>query len=101
MNPQSALRRNNELNYAESQLKKRETRNRLLGADIATDQTKPFNTDVFPRKVFRSNHRRRVAPSDPSLIRPSNQIQVVRPEKLKRSKTSINPNISLNLEPKG
>jgi hypothetical protein len=89
------------LNCAESEFSKRETRNRLLGADIATDQTKPFNTDVSPRKVFRSNHRRRVAPSDPSLIKPSGQIQVVRPKKPKRSDTSINPNISLNLEPKG
>ena len=92
---------NNELNYAESELSKRETRNRLLGADIATDQTKPLNTDVSPRKVFRNNLRRRVAPSDPSLIKPSNQIQVVRLKKPKQSKTSMNPNISLNLEPKG
>jgi len=99
-NPQSKLRRNNKLNYAESELSKRETREKLLGADIATDQTKPFNNDVSPRKVFRSNHRRRVAPSDPSLIKPSNQIQVVRPEKPKRGKTSINPNICLNLDPK-
>jgi hypothetical protein len=29
-------------------------RNRLLGADIATDQTKQFNTDIFLRKVSRS-----------------------------------------------
>ena len=91
---------NNEFNCAESEPSTRKARNRLLGADIATDQTKPFNTDVSPRKLFRSNHRRRVAPSDPSLIRPSGQIQVVRPEKPKRSKTSINLNISLNLEPK-
>ena len=89
------------MNYAESELSKREMRNRLLGADIAADQTKPFNTDVSPRKVFRSNLRRSVAPSDPSLIKPCNQIQVVLPEKPKRSKTSINPNIRLNLEPKG
>ena len=92
---------NNELSCAESEFSKRGTRNWLLGADIATDQTKPSNTEVSPRKVFRSNHRRRVAPSDPSLIKPSGQIQVVRPEKPKRSKTSINPNISLNIEPKG
>ena len=93
--------KNNELNCAESEFSKRGTRNWLLGADIATDQTKPSNTEVSPRKVFRSNHRRRVAPSDPSLIKPSGQIQVVRPEKPKRSKTSINLNISLNIEPKG
>jgi hypothetical protein len=35
---------------AESEFSKRETRNRLLGADIATDQTKTFNTDNSPRK---------------------------------------------------
>jgi hypothetical protein len=85
---------NNELNRAESEFSMRETRNGLLSADIATVQTKPFNTDVSPRKVFRSNHRRRVAPSDPSLIKPSGKILVVRPEKPKRSKTSINPNNS-------
>jgi hypothetical protein len=79
----------------------RETRNRLLGADIATDKKKPFNTNVPPRKVFRSNHRRKVEPSDPSLIKPSGQIQLVRPKKPKRSKASINPVISLNHEPKG
>jgi hypothetical protein len=72
---------------------KRVTRNRLLGADTATDQTNSFELDVSPRKVVRSNHRRRVtvAPSDPSLIKPSGQIQVVRLEKPKQSKTSINP----------
>ncbi len=67
---------------------------------IATDQTKPFNTELSPRKVFRSNHRRRVAPSDPSMIKLSGQ-KVARLEKPKRNKTSINPNICLNLEPKG
>jgi hypothetical protein len=51
-----------ELNCAESEFSKRETRNRLLDADIATDQTKPFNTGVSPRKVFRSNHKRSAAP---------------------------------------
>jgi hypothetical protein len=88
------------LNCAESEFSKPETRNRLLGVDIATDQTKPFNTDVSPRKVFRSNHRR-VVPSDPSLIKSSGRIQIASPEKPKRSKTSINPNIGLNIEPKG
>ena len=92
---------NNELNRAESEFSKREPRNRLLGADITTDQIKPFNTDDSPRKVLRSNHRKRAAPSDLSLIEPSGQIQLVRSEKPKRSKTSIYPNISLNLEPKG
>jgi hypothetical protein len=43
----------------------------LFGADMATDRTNTFNTAVSPRKVFRSNHRKRVAPSDPSLIKPS------------------------------
>jgi hypothetical protein len=42
------------MNSAESEFSKRKTRNRafnrLLGADIATDQTKPFRTDVSPRK---------------------------------------------------
>jgi hypothetical protein len=86
---------------SEAKFSKRETRNWLLGADFATDQTKQFNTDVSLRKVFRSNHIRRVAPSDPSMITPSGQIQVLRPDKPKRSKTSINHNISLNLDPKG
>jgi hypothetical protein len=75
--------KNNELNCAESDFSKRETRNGLLGADIETDQTKPFNTEVSSRKDFRSNHRRRVAPSDQSLIKPSRKIQVARPEKPK------------------
>ena len=35
---------------AESVVSKRETRNRLPGADIATDQTKTFITDNSPRK---------------------------------------------------
>jgi hypothetical protein len=93
--------KNNELNYAESELSKRETTNGLLGADIATEQTKPFNTEVSTKKLFRSKQRKTVAPSDPSLIKPNGQIQVASPEKPKRSETSINPNISLNLEPKG
>jgi hypothetical protein len=67
------LLKNNELNCTESELSKREMRNRLLGADIATDQTRTFNTEVSPRYVLISNHRRRVAPSDPSLIKPSGQ----------------------------
>jgi hypothetical protein len=65
----------NELNCTESELSKPETKNGLLGTDIATDQTKIFNTEVSPRKVFRSNHRRRVAPSNPSLIKPRGQIK--------------------------
>ncbi len=42
-------------------------------------------------------------PSDPALIKPIGEIQAVRPEEPKRStsQTSMNPNISLNLEPKG
>ena len=95
------LAENNELNRAESEFSIREPRNRLLGADITTEQIKPFKTDVSARIVLRRNHRRRAALSDPSLIEPSGQIQLARPEKPKRSKTSINPNISLNLEPKG
>ena len=35
---------------AESEFSKRQTRNRLPGADIATDQSKTFNTDNSPRK---------------------------------------------------
>ena len=35
---------------AESEFSKRETRNRLPGAEIATDQTKTFITDNSPRK---------------------------------------------------
>jgi hypothetical protein len=93
------LLKNNELNCTESELSKPEMENGLLGADIATDQTKTF--EVTPRKVFRSNHRRRAAPSDPSLIKPSNQNKKARPEKAKRGKTFIDPNISLNLEPRG
>jgi hypothetical protein len=58
------LPKNNELNCTESELSKPETRNELAGADIATDQTKTFNTEVSPRKVFIGNHRRRVAQSD-------------------------------------
>jgi hypothetical protein len=88
------------LNRIESDFQKRETRNRLLGADSATDQTNPFNTDVSQEKSS-SKHRKRVAPSDPSVIKPSGQIQVVRPEKQKRRKASINPNTNLNHEPKG
>jgi hypothetical protein len=65
------LLKNYELNCTESELSKSETVNGLLGSDIATDHTKTFNTEESPRKVFRSNHRRRVAPSDPSLIKPS------------------------------
>jgi len=41
---------NNEMYRAESEFSKRETRNRLPGADIATDQTKTFITDNSPRK---------------------------------------------------
>jgi hypothetical protein len=102
-NPQSNFAENNESNCAEYEFSKRETRKRLLGnkVGIVTDQTKPFNTEVAPRKVFRSNHRWSVAPSDPSLIKPSGQIQAVRPEKPKWSNTSNNPNIILNNEPKG
>ena len=62
------LLKKNEFNCDDSEFLKRETRDGLLGADIASGQTKPFNTEVSPRKVFRSNHRRRVAPSDPSMI---------------------------------
>jgi hypothetical protein len=71
------------LNCVESEFSKHDIRNRLLGADIATDQTKPvpFNTDVIPRNAFRINHRRRVAPSDLSLIKQSGQMKVVHPEK--------------------
>jgi hypothetical protein len=43
-----------ESNRAESKLSKCETRNRLLGADIAKDQTKPFNTDVCSRNSSES-----------------------------------------------
>jgi hypothetical protein len=34
----------------ESEFSKRETKNRLLCADIAIDQSKPFNTEVSPKK---------------------------------------------------
>jgi hypothetical protein len=97
------LLKNDELNCTESELSKPETRNGLPGADIATDQTKTFNTELSPRKVFRSNHRRRLAPPDPSLIKPRGKNQVARPwpEKPKWRKTFIDPNISLNLEPRG
>jgi hypothetical protein len=49
------LLKNNELNCTEPELSKCETRNGLLGADIATDQTKASNTEVSPRTVFKSN----------------------------------------------
>jgi hypothetical protein len=38
------------MHRAESEFSKRETRNRLPGSDIATDQSKTFNTDNSPRK---------------------------------------------------
>jgi hypothetical protein len=59
-------------------------------------QIKPFNTDVSPRKVSRSNHRRRIAPSDPSPMKPSGQIQVPRSQNGEKTVTSINLNIGLN-----
>ena len=57
----------------------------------------------FSENNFRSNHRRRIAPSDQSLIKPSVQNQVTRPEleQPEWSKPFIDSNISLNLEPKG
>jgi hypothetical protein len=58
-------------------------------------------SEDLSRKVFRSDKKTRAAPSELSLIKPSSQIQVVRPEKPKRCKTSINYNISLNHAPKG
>jgi hypothetical protein len=73
----------------------------VLGADTAADQTKLFNTasEVSPNiSLLGSNHRRRVAPLALSPIKPSSQIQIVR---LKKLKLSINPNIRLNLDPKG
>jgi hypothetical protein len=69
----------------------------VLGADIATDQTKPFNADVSRRKVFRSNHRRRVAPCDPSQIKPNSQTGVVRPEMPKWNKAFIHPYFSFRV----
>jgi hypothetical protein len=74
------------MDCAKSEISKCETKNGLLGADMVKDQTKPFSTEVSQRKVFRSNHRRKVATSDPSLIKPSSQIPVVSPEMPKRSK---------------
>jgi hypothetical protein len=71
-----------------------------LDAELLTDQTKQFNTEVSRRKFSKSSHRRRVQSSDPSLIKPSGQIQVVRSEKPKWSKASIHPNIGLIIEPK-
>ncbi len=56
------------------ELLKRETRKGLLGADILTVQTNPFNTEVSSWNVFKSNHRRRLSPSDSSLIKLSCQI---------------------------
>ncbi len=85
---------------AESEFSQSETRNRLPGADIATDQTK-HSTLTIPRESHQKQPQKKCTASDPSLFKPSRQIQVVRPEKPKRSKTSINPNISLNVEPKG
>ena len=81
---------------AESEFSKRETRNRLPGADTATDQTKTFNTDNSPRKSSEA------ATEEVFTIRSITTItiQTKRP-KPKRSKTSFNPNISLNSEPKG
>jgi hypothetical protein len=49
-NPQPNFAEKNELNRVESNFSKRKTRNRLLGADIATDQTKPFNPGVSSKK---------------------------------------------------
>jgi hypothetical protein len=86
------------LNRAESEVSKRETRNRLLGAVVVTNQTTPLNTDVFSRQLFRRNHREKEAPSDSLLIKPllaSGQIQVLRPKKPKRSK-KIHESQSLN-----
>ncbi len=78
MNPQSKLRWKQWIESRRIWSFKRKTRYKLLGADIATYQTKPFDTDVsLPRKVFRSNHRRRVALSYPSesLIKPRGQFE--------------------------
>jgi hypothetical protein len=94
------LLKNNELNCTQSEPSNPETKNGLHGADIATDRTKSFNTKVSLRKVFRSNHRRRVAPSDPSLTKLSCQNQVACPKKPKWRKTFNDPNINLNLEPR-
>jgi hypothetical protein len=44
-----------ELNRTESEDSKRRTRNRLLSADLAIDQTKPFNTEISLEKIFRRN----------------------------------------------
>jgi hypothetical protein len=41
--------KNNELKCAESEISKLIMIDKLLGADLATDQTKPFSTDVSPR----------------------------------------------------
>jgi hypothetical protein len=70
------LLKNKELNRAESQfskrnfVEKRKTKNakQLLGADI----NKQFKTEVVPRKIMRSNHRRRKAPSDQTKLLNSN-----------------------------
>ena len=59
------------------------------------------STLIILRESHQKQPQKKCSPSDPSLFKPSGQIQVVRPEKPKRSKTSFNPNISLNSEPKG
>jgi hypothetical protein len=89
------------LNCAESEGSKRQTINslRLLGSVIATVNKLKIIQNCL--EVFRSNRRRRVAPSDPSLIKSIGRIQVVLPEMAKQTKTSINPNIRLNLKPRG
>jgi len=46
-----------------------------------------------------SGRRRRIAPSDPSVNQPSRQFQAACPERPNPSRTFINLNIGLNLEP--
>ena len=81
---------------AESELSKRETKKRLLV--LIMQQIKRYTLKFLLEK---KQTQKKCPPSDLLLIKPSGQIQVVRPEKPKQSKTSINPNIGLNLEPKG
>ena len=88
------------MNCDESEFSKRGTRYWLLGADIATDQTNHPTLRFLREKFSEVTTERRVAQSDPSLTKPSGQIQVVRPEKPKRSKHPLISTSVSTLNPK-
>jgi hypothetical protein len=65
-----------ELNCVENEFSKRETRNRLLGADIATDQTIPVNTSRFSVKLLqRQPHKKSTRNTIRFITNQTQQIQ--------------------------